>query len=353
MENLSAFFEILLDSEKLIAYGGLTLLLFIIYAETGLFFGFIFPGDALLLTAGLLCSTNHFDVDIFLLLFSVTGVAILGNITGYLTGKYLGKKLFTKQDSLFFKKKHLEITRNYFLKYGGAALVVGRFLPFVRTFAPIMAGATEISFIKFNIYNILGAIIWVWSLIPLGFLLGKQFPLLVNDVEYLFIIVAAITTVVFVIGYIKQQRKLKAEEANLIKISSSNSNYLKDGSAFKNKSLLWNINGFIFLAIGISGFILPSIPVMFFFLIAAICFVCGSKKALLWLARHKHAGQAIRDFTKNRGITKRNKGILTITVIPAMLFSTLVTVEVLWLEMTLTGVAIIGILLIWLYKTKL
>ena len=219
MENLKVYFEILLDSEKLIAYGGLSLLLIIIFVETGLFFGFLFPGDALLVTAGLLCSTNHFDVNIFLLLFSVSASAIIGNITGYATGKYFGKKLFAKEDSFFFKKKHLEITRNYFHKYGGAALIVGRFLPIVRTFAPIMAGASEINFIKFNIYNFFGAVIWVWSLIPLGFLLGRQFPLLVNEVEYLFLIVAVLTSAVFIIGYFKQKRRMKTDKK--IKLNNS------------------------------------------------------------------------------------------------------------------------------------
>lgn len=216
MENISEFFNILLDSEKLIAYGGLTLLLIIIFAETGLFFGFIFPGDALLISAGLLCSSDKFDVNIFLLLSSVSLAAILGNITGYVTGKYFGKKLFTKDDSLFFKKKHLEITRNYFQKYGGTALIIGRFFPVVRTFAPIMAGAIEINFLKFNIYNVAGAIIWVWSLVPLGFILGRQFPGLVNQVEYLFLVVTGIVMIFFIIGYIKQKRSMKAEEKKRI-----------------------------------------------------------------------------------------------------------------------------------------
>ena len=216
MENISEFFNMLLDSEKLIAYGGLTLLLIIIFAETGLFFGFIFPGDALLISAGLLCSSDKFDVNIFLLLSSVSLAAILGNITGYVTGKYFGKKLFTKDDSLFFKRKHLEFTRNYFQKYGGTALIIGRFFPLVRTFAPIMAGATEINFLKFNIYNVAGAIIWVWSLVPLGFILGRQFPGLVNQVEYLFLAVTGLVMIFFIIGYIKQKRSMKAEEKKRI-----------------------------------------------------------------------------------------------------------------------------------------
>ena len=216
METISEFFNILLDSEKLIAYGGLTLLLIIIFAETGLFFGFIFPGDALLISAGLLCSSDKFDVNIFLLLSSVSLAAILGNITGYVTGKYFGKKLFTKDDSFFFKKKHLEITRSYFQKYGGTSLIIGRFFPVVRTFAPIMAGAIEINFLKFNIYNVAGAIIWVWSLVPLGFILGRQFPGLVNQVEYLFLVVTGIVMIFFIIGYIKQKRSMKAEEIKRI-----------------------------------------------------------------------------------------------------------------------------------------
>ncbi len=207
MENIKELFTILLDSEKLIAYGGLTLLLIIIFSETGMFFGFIFPGDALLLTSGLLCSTDKFDVNIFLLLASVTLVAILGNVTGYATGKYFGKNLFTKKDSLFFKKKHLEVTKEYFQKYGGVALIVGRFMPIVRTFAPIMAGATEFKFFKFNLYNILGAIIWVWSLIPIGYFLGRQFPLLIHDIEYIFLFVAVITSIIFIAGYLKQKKK--------------------------------------------------------------------------------------------------------------------------------------------------
>ena len=220
MDNIREFIVILLDSEKLIAYGGLTLLLLIIFAETGLFFGFIFPGDALLITAGLLCGTDNFDVNIFLLLISVSSVAILGNIIGYATGKYLGKKLFTREDTLFFKKKHLKVTRSYFNKYGGAALILGRFLPVVRTFAPIMAGASETNFVKFNIYNILGAVIWVWSLIPLGFFLGRRFPLLVNEVEYIFLVVAVITVIIFVVGYIKQRKESKVNEIISIKMQS-------------------------------------------------------------------------------------------------------------------------------------
>ncbi len=358
METISEFFGILLDSEKLIAYGGLTLLLLIIFAETGLFFGFIFPGDALLITAGLLCSTDSFDVNIFLLLTSVSIVAILGNMTGYATGKYFGKKLFTKEDSFFFKKKHLEITKNYFMRYGGAALIMGRFLPVVRTFAPIMAGASEISFIKFTLYNVLGGVIWVWSLIPIGFLLGKKFPLLVNEVEYIFLLVAVVTSVIFLIGYFKQKRSMKvvknASDINPdIKITSIEKTkpHLNKKKKQENK-VLWNSLGFISVVLGIIGYIIPLMPGIVFFVIAIYCFSRGSKKFLFRLARHKHIGQPIRDFSKKRGITIRHKGILTVSVIPAILFSAIVVANALWLKISIFAIAIIALLIIWSFKTK-
>ena len=358
MENIREFFEILLDSERLIAYGGLTLLLLIIFAETGLFFGFIFPGDALLITAGLLCSTDSFDVNIFLLLTSVSVVAILGNMTGYATGSYFGKKLFAKEDSLFFKKKHLEITKNYFMKYGGAALIMGRFLPIVRTFAPIMAGASEISFIKFTFYNIIGGVIWVWSLIPIGFLLGRKFPLLVNEVEYIFLFVAVVTSVIFLLGYFKQKRSMKpvenhAPENPEIKYTEQ----AKQKSKLitikqKRNKLLWNSLGFTSVALGIIGYLIPLMPGIVFFLISIYCFSRGSKKFLFRLARHKHVGQPIRDFSKKRGITLRHKGILTVSVIPAILFSAIVVANALWLKISICAIAILALLIIWSFKTK-
>ncbi len=360
MEHIKELFEILLDSEKLIAYGGLTLLLIVIFAETGLFFGFVFPGDALLLSAGLLCSTENFDVNIFLLLSSVSIAAILGNFTGYATGKYFGKKIFTRDDSFFFKKKHLESTRSYFHKYGGTALIVGRFLPVVRTFAPIMAGASDLSFIKFSIYNVLGAVIWVWSLIPLGFLLGRQFPLLVNEVEYIFLFVTALIILVFLVGFIKQKRQTKARRTQPLENSLSESSnqehkklpVIKKMSRPVNNLLLWNLLGFIAVGIGIIGYIVPLMPGLVFFLIAAYCFSRGSKKFLFRLARHKHVGQLIRDFSKKRGITYRHKGIITITVIPAILFSALIVAQALWLKITISAVAILVLIIIWVVKTK-
>lgn len=207
MENISDFFSLLLDSQKLIHYGGLTLLLIIIFLETGFIFGFFFPGDTLLFTAGLLCGTNDLDINIFLLLFSVTAAAILGNLTGYISGKYFGKKLFAKEDSFFFKKRHLETTKSYYEKYGGASIIAGRFLPVVRTFVPILAGTIDMNFFKFKLYNITGAFLWVWTLIPIGYVLGNKFPQLIHQLEYFIIGIFLLTTYFLIRGYLKIKKQ--------------------------------------------------------------------------------------------------------------------------------------------------
>jgi membrane-associated protein len=211
MDNFPDFLNLLLDSEKLIAYGGLTLLLLIIFAETGLFFGFFFPGDALLFSSGLLCGTQVFDVNIFVLLFSVTFAAFSGNAVGYISGKIFGKKLFAKDDSFFFKKRHLEKTKSFYEKYGGSSLIGGRFLPIVRTFVPIFAGAIDMNFWKFSMYNLIGAFLWIWTLIPIGYFLGKQYPGLINKLEYIILGFVLITTIILFRGAKKLKTKKQIE----------------------------------------------------------------------------------------------------------------------------------------------
>ena len=196
MEPFYNFFEILLHSEKLIQYGGWAVLLLVVYAETGIFFGFIFPGDALLFTAGIFCGTKDLPVNIFLLLITLMIAAMLGNLTGYLTGKVLGKRLFAKEDSLFFKKRHLETTRTIYDKYGGISLIAGRFIWIVRTFVPILAGAIDMNFWRFNYYNMIGAVLWVGSLVTSGYFLGRKVPNSKDHIEY---IIAGITIVIMIL----------------------------------------------------------------------------------------------------------------------------------------------------------
>jgi len=196
MQSITDFFELLVNSERLIQTGGLILLLIVVFAETGIFFGFIFPGDALLFTAGILCGTKDLQTNIVLLIILLCIAAIAGNVTGYLTGKYLGRALFHKKDTFFFKQKHLETTKIFYKKYGGISLIAGRFIWIVRTFVPILAGAIDMNFWKFNYYNVVGAVIWVGSLVSLGYLLGKEIPEAAQNLEY---IIAGITIIIMTI----------------------------------------------------------------------------------------------------------------------------------------------------------
>lgn len=219
MEELTTFFSTLMDSEKLIVYGGLTLFLIIIFAETGLMVGFFLPGDYLLFTAGLLCGTQYLDVSIFTLTVSATIAAIVGDYTGYFTGKFLGPKIFKRNDSWLFKKKHLEKTDLIFKKYGASTLIIGRFLPIVRTFAPILAGATSQPVSKFSLLNISGAILWCGSLILVGYFFGRQIPNAADYIGHIVFISILVTSLVLIWGMIKAKIEMK-------KVNKINNQYL-------------------------------------------------------------------------------------------------------------------------------
>jgi len=208
MEHLKAFFEILLNSENLIHYGGLALLLVVIFAETGLIFGFIFPGDALLFTAGLLCGSD-LAVNIWLLVITVAMAAIAGNMTGYMTGKVFGNRLLLKKDTFFFKQRHVTHSLAYYEKYGGIALIAGRFIPVIRTFVPILAGTIGINFWKFNLYNVVGAVLWSGTLIPLGYLVGKKIPASIDNIEYFVLGITLVTMTILVSGIIRHKNRPK------------------------------------------------------------------------------------------------------------------------------------------------
>jgi len=159
MSEIWEFLKTLTDPASIIQYGGLTLLLFVVFAETGLLVGFFLPGDSLMFVSGMICATRPelLGVHIVVLLLSLIAAAVLGNVVGYYFGKRVGPALFRKEDSLLFKKRNLETTQDFYLRHGGKTLVMGRFLPIIRTFAPILAGVIQVDFKKFMWYNIVGA----------------------------------------------------------------------------------------------------------------------------------------------------------------------------------------------------
>jgi membrane-associated protein len=168
-----------LNPETIVNVGGIYLLAFVIFAETGLLVGFFLPGDSLLFTAGLLATPmveGHpaiFDINVGVMILVLTLSAIIGNLVGYAFGYYSGPKLFSREDSLIFKKKYLISTEKFYAKHGAMALVGGRFIPIIRTFVPILAGAIKLDFKRFVVLNVLGAVAWVPSMVIAGYLLGK------------------------------------------------------------------------------------------------------------------------------------------------------------------------------------
>lgn len=207
MQDYLLSFQQLLDAEYLLSHGGFYIVCLIVFAETGLFFGFFLPGDYLLFLAGLFCALEKIDVDITTLYFGILGAGILGNFAGYWFGHRTGPMLFKRKDSFLFKRKYVIMAEEFFQKYGGTALIIGRFVPIIRTFAPIFAGVVQLNFRKFVLYNILGAILWVSILTLSGYFLGVKFPWIINYVEI--IIVALIVIAFLPIGITLLKRWLK------------------------------------------------------------------------------------------------------------------------------------------------
>lgn len=207
MQEIINFFKELTDPLSIIEYGGLALLLFVVFAETGLLVGFFLPGDSLIFISGMICSTKPdlLGVSVSSLLTLLCLAAITGNIAGYTFGYKVGPPLFKKEDSLIFKQKYLEATKDFYDRHGGKTLIVGRFLPIIRTFAPIFAGVIKIPFFKFMLYNIIGAVLWICSLGLLGYYLGV-IPWVEHNIGYIVLFLIIITAIP-VIKTIRNERK--------------------------------------------------------------------------------------------------------------------------------------------------
>ena len=165
-----------LDLRTLIQAFGYPLVWAIVFAESGLLVGFLLPGDSLLFVAGFLCSVQKTGLDIRVMAFGCFVFAVLGDSVGYYTGKRFGRKLFDKEDSKFFKKKHLVAAEEFFDRQGKIAIILARFMPFVRTFAPIVAGVAAMRYKTFMQYNVVGGFFWGIGLTLLGYFLGRSIP---------------------------------------------------------------------------------------------------------------------------------------------------------------------------------
>ena len=209
MEQVTSFFNYIMNSQEIIQTGGLLAIILIVYIENGLFFGFFLPGDYLLFLSGVFCSTKLLDVSLISLLSGIFLAAILGTYTGYISGRFFGDKIENKKDSLFFKQKYIKKTQKYFEKYGSRTLIIARFLPIVRTFAPIMAGLVKMNFFRFSLYNFIGGFIWVFVLVGGGYILGIKYPGLIHYVHYIIFFFLAVTTFTVLRGYFTAKKELE------------------------------------------------------------------------------------------------------------------------------------------------
>lgn len=159
----------------------------IIFAETGLLIGFFLPGDSLLVSAGLLGSQGLIDVALLGVLLSIA--AVVGDTVGYAIGKASGPHLFTREDSVLFNRKHLLRAHAFYEKHGGKTIIIARFMPIIRTFAPVVAGMGEMQYSRFLAYNLVGGVAWVWSMLLIGLFLGRTFPGVAKHIELIILVI--------------------------------------------------------------------------------------------------------------------------------------------------------------------
>ena len=206
MEFLTPFFERLRDLPALVQWAGYVGLTLIIFAETGLLVGFFLPGDSLLVTAGLLAADPSFGLNVWLLGGILTVAAIVGDTVGYNVGKATGPRIFTREDSLFFHKDHLLKAQAFYEKHGGKTIIIARFMPIVRTFAPVVAGVGRMEYRSFVVYNVVGGVLWIWSMLLTGWILARTVPGVAKHVEKIILLVVFLSILPGIIAWVRERR---------------------------------------------------------------------------------------------------------------------------------------------------
>jgi membrane-associated protein len=211
--NPKVIIETLLDKLGIFVYLGLFL---IVFAETGLAVGFFLPGDSLLFTAGLFAKIYPDKMNVWLLMILLFIAAVVGDAVGYYSGRRFGKAIFKRPKSRFFNPNHLVKAHHFYEKYGGKTIIIARFVPIVRTFAPIVAGAADMTYRKFVVYNIFGGFLWVVSMVLSGYYLGdlveQAFGIKLEDhIEKVVLFIVFLSILPMIIEYIKHRREKKQE----------------------------------------------------------------------------------------------------------------------------------------------
>jgi membrane-associated protein len=204
--------------EQIITWGGYVGLFAIVFSETGLLVGFFLPGDSLLVTAGLFAARGQLDIRILVPLLCIA--AITGNASGYFIGHKAGRALYNRPQSRWFRKDHLIKTHEFYEKYGGITIVLAQFMPFARTFAPVVAGIAEMKYRRFASFNVGGAILWISSMTLLGYFLGRSIPGVEKRIEYVIAIVIFVSILPLLYKYVRH--KLAARRAQKVAEPSEN-----------------------------------------------------------------------------------------------------------------------------------
>ena len=217
MDTIQELFNRLRDLPALIQWAGYVGLTLIIFTETGLFFGFFLPGDSLLVTAGLLAagvlSQQGVELDIYKLGALLNAAAILGDNTNYWIGRLSGPRIFNREDSLFFKKKYVDRAHDFYERHGAKTIALARFMPIIRTFAPLVAGVAHMNYRTFLTYSVIGGTIWIWSMLFTGYFLGRYVPGVAKHVELVIITVIFLSILPGIISAWREKQRGKAAAA--------------------------------------------------------------------------------------------------------------------------------------------
>ncbi len=205
MEAFTEFFHRLYQFDELIRWGGYTILFAIVFAETGLLAGFFLPGDSLLVSAGVLSAIEG-SLNIWTLNGLLWAAAILGDTAGYWIGYHLGPRIFSKDDSIFFSKNHIAHTQRFYEKYGPKTIVIARFVPIVRTFAPTIAGVGRMRYSNFLSYNVFGGVLWVSSMTLGGFFLGTMIPDIEKKIHWVIAVVILVSFLPIIIEWWRHRK---------------------------------------------------------------------------------------------------------------------------------------------------
>lgn len=204
MQAIIDLFHRLGNLPDLVQWAGLFGLAVIIFSETGLLIGVFLPGDSLLVTAGLLAARGYLNV--YDLAPVLTVAAICGNSVGYFIGRATGPRVFSRENSLFFNKKHAIRAHKFYEKHGRKTIVLAQFMPIIRTFSPVIAGVGGMRFRQFMTFNIIGAFAWIWSMLGIGYFLGSYIPGIDQHIEIVVVIVVFISILPGLIGGYKARR---------------------------------------------------------------------------------------------------------------------------------------------------